>query len=391
MTCTNPRCGHDFCWLCLRGWDNPTHDGLQCMMARENTDTAVQEDVMVAVDARIRTNWELQPPVTRPPHEEDYAAEIRDRFRTALATNLASDHDVATVGAPLHLSHGLLRHYEERERLARDAASIAFGAVAASSATRAEALTHIREFVSWVWERWWLRLVPEDVALEDDFLELSRARLRAQHAVYSLKMREASWLYQRARATVASRCLQRLPGAVSAARRTEVLRLVEELLAHGNERADVHGSTELNTKIYVDPHTLKIPAAPCTKTDSRCSVNATGCARTVAAATRALVLAAAASRSWKTNQLLEATGILKPLPGKESAAADSWVEEVSIRRASLGSLLAESQRASEDNCLWEQALTHATEHLNAGCLRVFTLALDYCGGTRRTVRRRGEN
>ena len=46
--------------------------------------------------------------------------------------------------------------------------------------------------------------------------------------------------------------------------------------------------------------------------------DAHGCTRPVVAATRALELAASASRSWNAGQLLEAAGILKPMSGKEA-------------------------------------------------------------------------
>ncbi|CAE8597612.1 unnamed protein product, partial [Polarella glacialis] len=138
MTCTNSCCSHEFCWLCLRAWKSPDHDGLRCALSRldgasaEPAERRSADQVLAAVEAQIDRNFDAQPKETRPARREDYAAEVRRRFGVALVTELASDKEMLGAamgtgeGQPLLLSLWLLRLYERREREARHAANLVF-------------------------------------------------------------------------------------------------------------------------------------------------------------------------------------------------------------------------------------------------------------------------
>ena len=48
MTCGNPRCQHEFCWLCLHGWTSATHDASFCTGRAEASHSEVLASVKVA-------------------------------------------------------------------------------------------------------------------------------------------------------------------------------------------------------------------------------------------------------------------------------------------------------------------------------------------------------
>ena len=43
MTC-NPRCQHEFCWLCLHGWTSATHDASSVKVASKPKEEIEEED-----------------------------------------------------------------------------------------------------------------------------------------------------------------------------------------------------------------------------------------------------------------------------------------------------------------------------------------------------------
>ena len=53
MTCGNPRCQHEFCWLCLQDWTSATHDASFCTSRAE----ASHSEVLASVERQIRSNW----------------------------------------------------------------------------------------------------------------------------------------------------------------------------------------------------------------------------------------------------------------------------------------------------------------------------------------------
>ena len=93
MTCGNPRCQHEFCWLCLHDWTSATHDASFCTGRTE----ASHSEVLASVERQIRSNWAQQAHDTRPA-EDTYAEEVLQRFRVALTTRLESDPELLSAG-----------------------------------------------------------------------------------------------------------------------------------------------------------------------------------------------------------------------------------------------------------------------------------------------------
>ena len=91
--------------------------------------------------------------------EDTYAEEILQRFRAALTTRLESNR--------------LLRVLHHRETRIRAAAQVVFADVVDSRCAQQELI----ELLSWVSDRWCLRLSPDDVE-EDRHGECSRAGSR---------------------------------------------------------------------------------------------------------------------------------------------------------------------------------------------------------------------
>ena len=87
MTCGNPRCQHEFCWLCLHDWTSATHDASFCTGRAE----ASHSEVLASVERQICSNWAQQAHDTRPV-EDTYAEDVLQRFSVAL-TRLESDAD----------------------------------------------------------------------------------------------------------------------------------------------------------------------------------------------------------------------------------------------------------------------------------------------------------
>ena len=62
MTCGNPRCRHEFCWLCLYDRTSATHDASFWTGGAE----ASHSEVLASVERQIRSNRALQAQDTRP-------------------------------------------------------------------------------------------------------------------------------------------------------------------------------------------------------------------------------------------------------------------------------------------------------------------------------------
>jgi len=397
MTCRNPHCRHEFCFICLRSWNSPQHDILTCMgLGGRQRRQVEQEDVLKEVESRIEQNWEQQTAETRQGSQEDYAAEVRHRFTTALSTVLDTDVELRAVGAQaevhlLHLSLRLFQLYERRERWARAVAKELFEGSLSPSMQNQRA-RQLLAFVAWLRARWWLRLAPEDAEVpsdvEDDVAldnqrqiaaQLEAARQRAMHSVHCLQRREADAAREAATARLARRCLERCtvrqddccPDIGADGRAEVALRLLRSLLS-----------------------ALGMPAQGLMGED-----------RVVASAHRALALAGAAESAWAAGRTLELSGVLAPVEGSEakrsSMLAERWSEEVRERSHGLRRLMADWATLHQDEfdddeeqrsrrLTMRENLQGASALLDAARKSVFGFALEYCGGTRRFVRRRAE-
>ena len=190
MTCGNPRCQHEFCWLCLHDWTSATHDASFCTGRAE----ASHSEVLASVERQKRSNRAQQAHDTRPA-EDTYAEEVLQRFRVALTIHLESDSELLSAedaDVPLRWRR-LLEFYDHRETRIRATAQVAFAGVADSHRAQQELI----ELLSWVCDRWWLRLSPEDVDVHNEsfmdpqaFLELPclvRRRMHAERALVCLE------------------------------------------------------------------------------------------------------------------------------------------------------------------------------------------------------------
>ena len=156
MTCGNPRCQHEFCWLCLHDRTRVAHDASFCTGRAE----ASHAEVLASVEMQIRSNWARQVHDTRPA-EGTYAKEALQRFRVALTTCLGSDAELfsAEIADVLLRWRRFLEFYDHRETRIRATAQVVFADLDDSHRAQQELI----ELLSWVRDRWWLRLSPEDV------------------------------------------------------------------------------------------------------------------------------------------------------------------------------------------------------------------------------------
>ena len=152
MTCGNPRCQHEFCWLCLYAWTSATHDASFCTGRAE----ATHSEVLASVERQIRSNWAQQAHDTRLV-EDTYAEEVLQRFRVALTTRLESDAELLSAeDADVLLSwRRHLEFYDHGETRIRAIAQVAFAGVVDSHRAQQKLI----ELPSWVRDRWWLRLL----------------------------------------------------------------------------------------------------------------------------------------------------------------------------------------------------------------------------------------
>ena len=165
MMCGNPRCQHVFCWLCLHDWTSATHDASFCTRRAE----ASHSEVLASVERQMRSNWVQQAHDTRPA-EDTYAEEVLQRFRVALITRLESDAELLSAedaDVALHWRR-ILEFYDHRETRIRATAQVAFAGEGDSHRAQQELI----ELLSWLCDRWWLRLSLEDIdAHNDSFMD----------------------------------------------------------------------------------------------------------------------------------------------------------------------------------------------------------------------------
>ena len=197
MTCGNPRCQHEFCWLWLHDWTRATHDASFCTGRAE----ASHLEVLASVERQIRSNWAQQPHDTRPA-EDTYAEEVLQHFRVALTTRLESDAELFSAedaDVPLRWRR-LFEFYDHREMRIRANSQVSFAGVVDSHRAQLELI----ELLSSVRDRWWIRLSPEDVDAHNEsfidpqaFLELPfpvRRRMHAERALVRLEQHLGSQL-----------------------------------------------------------------------------------------------------------------------------------------------------------------------------------------------------
>lgn len=344
------------------------------------------DKVLTSIENRIQVNWDEQAEGTRA-SREDYMAEVRQRFGAALSTVLASDRELLgasiTEGeSPLNLSLRLERYYERQEQYARQAAALAFGEQTSDPVLHARCVRRLHDLLLWLRPRWWLKLMSEDSLVYSARGGASDEQLRrAEHAVNCLQCQEV----MRRRVSVfkgaSRRFLEHFGKIVPPGDQQELQRQISELLEHSaTEQHWLNGCTASwhrsvgGTEICCDakPRCIEADGGFTGDTD------------------RALLLAGAAGRSWKVNRLLELVGVLTPPHGREAkriaAAVDGWVNELEQRSTALRNLLAQHT----DRIDWQRQVALVTNLVDVARRSVFQLALEYCGGTRGTVRRRGE-
>ena len=143
-------------------------------------------EVLASVERQIRSNWAQQAHDTRPAEDTDAKEELQ-RFRVALTIRLESDFELLSAEdahVPLRWRR-ILEFYDHLETRIRATAQVVFACVVDSHRAQHE----LFELLSWVRDRWWLRLSPEDVDAHNEsimdpqsFLELPcpvRRRMRA--------------------------------------------------------------------------------------------------------------------------------------------------------------------------------------------------------------------
>ena len=165
MKCDNPRCQHEFCCLCLHDWANATYNASFCIGRAE----ASHSEVLASVERQIRSNWAQQAHDTRPA-EDTNEKEVLQCFRVALTTRLESDAELLwaeDTEVPLRRRR-FLEFYDHHETRIRAAAQVVLADIVDSHRAQQELV----ELLSWVRDRWWLRLSPEDVdAHNESFMD----------------------------------------------------------------------------------------------------------------------------------------------------------------------------------------------------------------------------
>ena len=199
MTCDNPHRQHEFCCLCLHDWTSATYDASFCIGGAE----ASHSEVLASVDRQIRSNWAQQTHGTRRA-EDTYVEKVSQRSRAALTTCLESDAELlsAEIADVLLRWRRFLEFYDHRETQIRAAAQVVFAGVVDSHRAQQELI----ELLSWVRDRRWLRLSPEDVDAHKEssmdpqsFLELPcpvRRRMHAERALICLEEHFGSQLVE---------------------------------------------------------------------------------------------------------------------------------------------------------------------------------------------------
>ena len=181
MKCDNPRCQHEFCCLCLHDWTSAMYNASFCIGSAE----ASHSEVLAPVERLICSNWAQQAQDARPA-EDTFAEEVLQRFRVTLTTRLESNEELflaEVADVPLRWRR-FLEFYDHRETRIRATAQVVLADVVDSHRAQQELI----ELPSWVRNRWWLRLSPEDVDAHNEsfmdpqaFLELPCPVRRRMH------------------------------------------------------------------------------------------------------------------------------------------------------------------------------------------------------------------
>lgn len=318
------------------------------------------------IEDRLWQNWEEQPLESRKPKDE-YAKEVRQRFAVALSTEMESDRDLLMIDGgevprAMHLTYLLLQYYEQEEQRAREAAACAFGTNSLDPAARTRCLAHLSGFSKWIQERWWLRLAPEAEQMSPEGSQSHASQTRAEHAVYCLQVEERQKRRMQMRDAVACNILQHyqhaMPQSVRDQAKSKLLELLEDNDAYENQVHAFRGNAEM---------------------------------------VRTMKLASAANRAWKANSFLELVGALRPIKGGEAIRLGNsvahWLQEMKDHAGRLSTLMEHRQQIADnaDEQAWMDQVEQAANSIDAARRTVFQFALEYCGGTRGTVRRRGEH
>lgn len=339
--------------------------------------------VLASVETRLWKNWEEQDPDSRP-SREDYAAEVRNRFGVALSTELASDRELVAyirggdVEMPhaLHLSMNLMQYYERQEQQARQDAAALFGPGHLDPETYARCASRLSDFVEWLSPRWWLRLAAEEHPMQSQLARrhghdieggeageaawMRMHELQAEHAIHKLHVQETVAKRTQVRAAAVARFLEQFAHTMSPHQRPDAEKLLGGMV-------EQHWRDRVQNRVQEQPMVE-----------------------------RALKLASAARCAWEANRVFELTGALKPMEGDQAqrlvVAVEHWLHEMQQHVGALEALLDQQGTVVEglDERVWVQRIVQACNFVDVARRSVFQFALDYCGGTRGTVRRRGE-
>ena len=161
---------------------------------------ASHSEVLAPVERHMCSNWAEQA------HDagDTYAEQILQRFQAALTTRLESNEELflaEVADAPLRWRR-FLGFHDHRETRIRGTAQVVFADVVDSHRAQQELI----ELLSWVRDRWWLRLSPDDVDARNEsfmdpqaLLELPcsvRRRMRAERVLICLEERFGSQLVE---------------------------------------------------------------------------------------------------------------------------------------------------------------------------------------------------
>jgi len=263
----------------------------------------------------------------------------------------------------LHLI--LWQYYQQQEEHARRIAAILFSTQTIATEQRSKYCISLRLFFNWIRARWWLRLAPEDRSnaqfseappqQASDSSTYRNLELRAEHAAYRLHVQDSEAIRARLRARATEQYLSQLAQPIPPETRANAGRLLLGLIKEG-EHAQAH-------RVAEQPMIV-----------------------------RTLRLAAAARRAWEANQFLELVGALKPMQGDQAqrlaSGVEHWLDEMKQHACLLESLLSQQGKVEENERF--HRMLQASNFVDAARRSVFQFSLDYCGGTRGTVRRRGE-
>ena len=201
-------------------------------------------EVLASVERQICSKWAQQAHDTQTA-VETYVKEVLQRFRAAFTTRLESDAELisAEIADVLLRWRRLLEFYDHRETRIRATAQVVFADVVESRAQQ-----ELIELLSWVRDRWWLRLSPEDVDAHDEsvldpqtFLELPcpvRRRMHAERALICLEEHFGSQLVEYERNMVRARHDEEQSAGLCASSRFSAAAALDNASAHAEIRCE---------------------------------------------------------------------------------------------------------------------------------------------------------